>query len=98
MKLTALCSVLFLAALFVVGPKSLEARHHHRNYFSVNFAPVYSAPQPYLVESYPYVAQRYCVDAWGYPCREAVVVQPAPRVVYSYPRPAVSFGFGWMFR
>lgn len=95
MKLTALCSVLFLAALFVVGPKfSLEAKH--RNYFSLNIGPVLPAPA-YVVPTYPAYVQRTYVDSWGYPYSEAVVVQPSP-VVYYPPRPAVSFGFGWLFR
>lgn len=106
MKLVTLFSVLALATVMIVGPSfSLEAKHHHsrhhhsRNYFSLNVGPVVSSPG-YVVERYPTVVQQYTyVDPWGMPYREAVFVQPAPRVVYPvYPRPAVSFGVGMMFR
>ena len=106
MKLVTLFSVLALAGLMIVGPKvSLEAKHHRNSFsFSVNpvFAPAYvGGYNPgYVVERYPSYVQEYTyVDSWGMPYREAVYVQPSPRVYYpAYPRPAVSFGFGMMFR
>jgi len=96
MKFAALCSLFLLGALFLGPTGSLEAKH--RNYFSFNVGPMFAPAPAYVVQPYPaYVEQRTYVDAWGYPYREAVVVQPAPQVVYAQPAP-ISFGFGWMFR
>jgi hypothetical protein len=105
MKLTALFSVLLLTAVFAASPKSLEARHHCCGgpRFALNVGSVLATPAPrYVVESYPtYVEEHVYVDQYGYPYRERVYVQPAPRAYYVYPpRPTIFTGlsFGFNFR
>lgn len=103
MKLTAICTVLLLAGLFVVGPKSsLEARCHNRNNFSLGlgFFPAY--PRTYVVQQYP-PAPAY-VEQYQYPSGETVTVYrnpPPVQQVYVYPpRPSLfsAFSFGFNFR
>lgn len=103
MKLTAFCTVLLLAGLFVVGPKfSLEARHHHNNFsLGLGFFPA-AYPRTYVVERYP-PAPAY-VERYQYPCGETVTVYrnpPPVQQVYVYPpRPSLfsAFSFGFNFR
>jgi hypothetical protein len=114
MKLKLLYSILFLAALFVIGPKvSLEAGHRH-NHFSFNVGTVFSGYQrAHTVERYrpSYVEEQYYYSPYGYspygyfPYEETVTVyrspRPAVREVYVYPPSPPVFGgfsFGFNFR